>query len=248
MADAHSSTCRKCGETKPVAAFSVVKKTGKPNPYCKVCRSALSREYAANHRDSKKAYNAEYRERNLDRLREYDRKRSKEPERRKALDRSIANWKAKFPEKVRAINLRNEAKRRGKRGGYWLSNKEWLAPRNRAWALSNPEKMRSYARKYQRQNPEIVRQSWRNRAARKRNAEGSHTAADIHRLLKLQRGCCAACFKPLHGKYHVDHRVALARGGSNDWMNLQLLHPRCNLRKHARDPVEYMQSEHGLLL
>lgn len=34
--------------------------------------------------------------------------------------------------------------------------------------------------------------------------------------------------------YHIDHIVALARGGANEVANLQLLCPRCNLKKGAR--------------
>lgn len=248
MADAHSSTCRKCGETKPLSAFSFIKKTGKPNPYCKVCRALLAKQYAERHREEKKSYNTDYRQKNLERLREYDRERDKNPDRLKAKAESIKRWGEENPSKVRAIQVRANAKRRGTRNAYWIANKDRLYAGKRAWALANPEKMREYCRQYRLSNPEKAREHWRNRKARKRNAPGAHTAADIKRIHKLQRGCCAACFKPLNGKYHVDHRVPLARGGSNDWTNLQLLHPRCNLRKHARDPVEYMQLEHGLLL
>lgn len=247
MADTHSITCRKCGDAKPLSAFSIIKKTGKPNSYCKACRSALTRSYAEQHRDERKAYNGDYRQKNVDRLREYDRERNKDPERRAAIRRSIANWVKKNPEKRRAIDRRSNEKRRGTRNSYWLANKDRLYSHHRAWTLANPGKMLVHCKRWRDANPDKRRTQERIRRARKHGADGSHTQADIRRLLKLQRGCCAACFKPMK-VYHVDHRVALARGGSNDWTNLQLLHPRCNLRKHARDPVEYMQKEHGLLL
>lgn len=247
MADANSSTCRKCGETKPLSAFSVIKKTGKPNPYCKLCRSRLAGEYAAQHRDERKAYNVEYRQNNLERLREYDRERSRTPERHQALVESRKAWAQKYPEKRRAIQARHDAKRSDARRLLWATNKARMYARNRAWVLAHPEQAAEHQRRYRLANPHKVREHWRNRGARRRNAGGTHTAADIQRLLKLQRGCCAACGKPMK-TYHVDHRIALSRGGSNHWTNLQLLHPRCNLRKHARDPIEFMQTEHGLLL
>ena len=46
---------------------------------------------------------------------------------------------------------------------------------------------------------------------------------------------------------HLDHKVPLAAGGANEFGNLQLLCPRCNLAKSARDPLDFMQSR-GFLL
>jgi 5-methylcytosine-specific restriction endonuclease McrA len=39
----------------------------------------------------------------------------------------------------------------------------------------------------------------------------------------------------------------LSRGGSNDISNIELLCERCNLRKHAKDPIDWAQ-ENGLLV
>jgi 5-methylcytosine-specific restriction endonuclease McrA len=117
-----------------------------------------------------------------------------------------------------------------------------------AWNEKNRGLVNDQASAWKIRNPEHVQALNQDRRARQRSAEGNFTPADIKRLHELQKGCCAACFKPLRGTYHIDHREALARGGSNHWTNLQLLHPRCNLKKHAHDPIEYMQKEHGLLL
>jgi 5-methylcytosine-specific restriction endonuclease McrA len=83
-------------------------------------------------------------------------------------------------------------------------------------------------------------------AARRRAAVGRHGKADIDWLMRAQGWRCACgCGRSLEGgMFHVDHRVPLARGGTN-WGpvsgaacgqpgNLQLLAPRCNLRKGAR--------------
>ena len=66
-------------------------------------------------------------------------------------------------------------------------------------------------------------------------AAGRYEASDVERLMVLQGGLCAHCARSLHVfGYHVDHVQALARGGSNTRDNIQLLCPRCNLRKAAR--------------
>ena len=63
---------------------------------------------------------------------------------------------------------------------------------------------------------------------------GSYTAADV-RALMVRQGCaCAVCGVMLHGGYHVDHVIPIAKGGMNVVGNLQLLCPRCNLTKGAK--------------
>ena len=87
------------------------------------------------------------------------------------------------------------------------------------------------------------------RKARKIGSGGSYSIKDIEKLFVLQRGLCASswCGEKLRDNYHVDHIVPFALGGNNGALNIQLLCPTCNLRKGARDPVEFMQSM-GLLI
>jgi 5-methylcytosine-specific restriction endonuclease McrA len=87
----------------------------------------------------------------------------------------------------------------------------------------------------------------RNRRARLNNAEGTHTVEDIQWLLEKQKYKCVYCKKSLRKEYHVDHIQPISKGGSNDKLNLQILCPTCNVRKHTKDPIEFAQSI-GLLL
>lgn len=135
------------------------------------------------------------------------------------------------------------------------NNPETLRAYRKKWSDKNPEKMASAVRswhkrnaarrleqckKWQAANPEKMRVVWRRRSARKRNAEGSHTAGDITQIEKAQRGKCGYCRVKLDPKTrHVDHIEPLARGGSNGRHNLQLLCQPCNQAKYAKDPLDF---------
>lgn len=84
------------------------------------------------------------------------------------------------------------------------------------------------------------------RRARLRGAGGRFTAAQIADLLSKQRGRCAWCSVRLT-RYHRDHRRALANLGDNNITNIELLCPRCNLRKGAKDEITWA-NENGKLL
>lgn len=81
-----------------------------------------------------------------------------------------------------------------------------------------------------------------NRRALERYAHGRHTKAEILAMFDAQKGQCVYCHTSLHEGYHKDHIKALARGGSNDITNIQLLCAHCNQSKHAKDAEEFASS------
>lgn len=61
------------------------------------------------------------------------------------------------------------------------------------------------------------------------------TSEDLQRINARQGYQCACgCGVSTRFDYHVDHRVALARGGTHSLGNLQIMTPTCNLRKGSR--------------
>lgn len=151
------------------------------------------------------------------------------PEKRKE---TCKNYREKNPEACKEAYLKWQEKEKA-RG--WAVKK--------AYDLANPEQRKARASKWAKNNPESNRMS----NHRRRGATGAFTKKDIDFLMKSQRGKCVSCFTSLLNGKHIDHITPIARGGTNDPTNLQLLCPDCNRRKGAKDPIDFMQ-ERGFLL
>lgn len=139
---------------------------------------------------------------------------------------------------------RNLEKRRAECSIYW--EKMTQEERSEAYKKVN-DKRREKLLDYYQSHKEEAFSRVRNRRSRKAGNGGTHTAADIRQLWFLQKGKCTWCLKALSGESpHVDHRMPIALGGSNDKSNLQLLHASCNKSKAAHHPIEH-GLKYGLL-
>jgi len=122
-----------------------------------------------------------------------------------------------------------------------IANHDLYVARDRANKTLNPEGRRNTLLKWQKKNPLKVRAHRKNYKARKRGAIGSHTAEEVLILFEKQKRCCAICKLALT-EYDQDHIYPLSVGGSNWIGNIQLLCRACNQKKHAKDPIQFMQS------
>lgn len=249
--------CPKCGITKPFTDFHkrCDRKIGVQS-HCIECQKAARPSYA----EMKERSDA-WREKNRDKINAQKRARRNTPEaklkraqeylaNKEKIKQQSAAWYQANREKViartAAYNKENADAVRARQKAwieknwdhvksrsieYTLKNKEWLDKKNKEWKKNNMVLLRVYAS---------------NRRARERNAEGTFTRDDVKALLLLQKKTCIVCRQHLT-EYHVDHKVPLHRGGTNDPSNLQILCPTCNVRKGAKDPIEFMQ-EQGFLL
>lgn len=221
-------TCKTCLVTKPKSEFN------KRGSECKPCV---------------KEYNKAYRATRLEELREQSRayavlhkdilsvqRKEHYVENKAAIREAQSIYRKENIEKLKAAARVayhvNKAKNAEKRRLYGIANRERESRRAAQWHIDNPNAKRINSH---------------NRRARILNAGGTHTAADIRELQTLQKGKCACCKTSLKADYHVDHITALSKGGGNDRLNLQILCKSCNLSKHAKDPLLFMQSRGYLL-
>lgn len=171
-------------------------------------------------RREKYASDPEYRQRHIDEVKKWT---LENPERAKA--RTTA-WREANREHFLEVKKQNNLLRRAD-----PKVREKQKQASQAWKKANPEKRRSYVR---------------NRRARKRNAEGSHTDKDIQAIWDRQGGICVYCPADLRiTGHHVDHIVAVSKGGSNWPSNLQCLCPDCNLRKWSLSEEEFLAKQKG---
>jgi len=159
----------------------------------------------------------------------------------KMMAESAKRSKLKNPEKYKALRIS------------WLQrNKIQFDASVKAAKQKNPEKYRALHRTWSANNKDKVAANSRVQGAKRRGASGRFTKRDIETILKAQRGKCAY-FKicgmrlPRGAVYHVDHILAIARGGTNDPSNVQVLCPDCNMKKGARDAIVFVQ-RHGMLI
>jgi 5-methylcytosine-specific restriction endonuclease McrA len=108
---------------------------------------------------------------------------------------------------------------------------------SRAYYRRHRERLARYFAEYQRTHPELRRQLSARRRARKVEAAGTFTLAEWLALVDLWDGRCAYCGE--RAPLQIDHRVPLARGGTNSIDNILPACGPCNRRKHSMFEQEF---------
>lgn len=232
--------CTKCGTLKPLDYFyrMAANSTGY-GPWCKVCMDARKTTWNRNNRDKQREMSRRSAKKNYERNREAKARYRNRADVKERMRGYSAEWYRQNKGRLKAVRhawyLKNKIEHNANSKKTFEANKEHWIRVNREWARTHREKMRGYTK---------VSDAIRRNAIRA--SSGTYTAKDIKYLAKSQRGLCTVCREPF-GKYHVDHIVPLSRGGTNDKHNIQLLCASCNIKKHAKDPIEFMQSRGYLL-
>lgn len=250
MAICDSKLCSSCKEIKSITEFAKCSKAKDGLQHkCKQCDKARLRDaytktrekqiakakawnaaHKAEKKEYKRQYQKEYSARNADRLRDY----------------RLTYYKAnmdRIKQQAAQYRITNIEHYKEKDAVYHKENRNKRLSYLRNWQENNPD----YGAKWRAENQEKGCTYSRNRRARKKVSTGSHTKDDIMQLLVLQRYRCAVCRCSIKSMYHVDHIYPLVSGGNNRKENLQLLCPACNLSKHAKHPIDFM-NQRGFLL
>lgn len=243
-------TCTKCKIEKPKAEFSKGSKNQDGLQYnCNTCCAA----YRKANSERLRARNAEYYAANKEII--LAQKSAYYFANSAAIIAKTAAHQSKNKDSVSARKAKHYADNKStfaaKHAAYRAANREKIRVRRAYYYGSKKEEFQIYRRKRYAENKETYLERARNRRARKRNAEGTHTASDIRSIFEKQQGLCANCqiklSKSGRQRYHVDHIMPLALGGSNWPENLQCLCPSCNLSKGAKHPDEWA-AQNGRLI
>lgn len=109
--------------------------------------------------------------------------------------------------------------------------------------VANTKKVIDGQIRYAKANAEACRLRSRDYKGRKRAGGGRLSRGRIKALLVEQQGRCKVCSVDLSETgYHVDHIVALARGGKHCDENVQALCPTCNRRKNVKSHIEFLEA------
>lgn len=230
LANPGMKCCSKCKSVLPASRDNFLSREGGYLGFSTVCilcnrKRNLERYYTKEGQEVRRKYISE----NIEKKKAYDK-----------------NYRSEHKKEIRAYQNAWEKLNKDKVNGYVRAQKE-----------RNPDKFIEKRRLYylrMNNSPEgrmvlkarhII--SAQRRRARMKEVDGILSHGIIDRLMKLQKGKCACCGVLLKGKFHLDHIMPIALGGNNEDSNMQLLLPKCNLRKHKKHPIDYMQ-EKGFLL
>lgn len=187
-----------------------------------------------NNPEWKKAYNRAYREKNRERLHEYEKNRVRPPESLERHKEYRKQWALDNKEHVREKNQKwykrvkadpeKDAHHLKTQNEYRRKHPEESSRRNKAYWAKHPER---YKLKSKTSN---IR-----RKAREKNAQGTFNSNQWLSRFNLYGGRCAYCSCSVTlDSVHIDHVIPLSLGGSNWPSNLVPACAKCNLKKGAR--------------
>lgn len=215
--------CKKCGGTEFYASRN-----------CKACSKEYSAARYVQNKEQVKDRCSDWKLKNSEKVREYNKE-----------------WKLQNPNKVKEQQARYREKNRELsvfRTKQWsLANPGKAKKRSAIWYKNNPDRAKALQARFFANNPGSKSAYGQNRRAKKKLAGGILSIGLAQKLFKLQKGKCPCCHEPLGDDFHMDHVIPISRGGTNTDDNIQLLRAVCNLQKHAKDPLQFMQ-ERGFLL
>jgi len=228
--------CGKCGIDKHIDQFYFRKDIGSYRKECKECHNNKNKENAKNNKEYIAEYNRIYQQKNNKYILEYKRLyREKNKESIKEYNIEYINnnkeYIAKYKKEYQQINKDK------------LSNKNKIYRQTERGKNNIQEQMKKYSRtpkgKAVKKND-----SHKRRALKNKGDVTSNQIMELQQSTKL----CYWCHEPLKNlKPHIDHYVALSKGGEHTLSNLVVSCSKCNLQKSSKDPITFANSIGRLL-
>lgn len=128
------------------------------------------------------------------------------------------------------------------------ANRDKIKAATAIWNAANKDKIKAMNRRSYLKNPLLWKVHKNKYRAQALGGGGDHTVSDIHAVWEKQGGLCAHSWCRVDLRVvgrHLDHRMPLVLGGTNNRDNLQYLCPPCNLKKCRMHPDEYA-ARHGV--
>lgn len=204
-------------------------------------RRALSEEEVKERkRLSACARSKRWREKNAEKVKAQNKKwRIANPEMAKAGQK---RWRTENPEKVKMGQKKycaeNPGKEKARYKKYRDENLDKVRAASKKCYDANPDKARARVKRYHAANPDKVRQNSHIRRARKIGALVGPYALILDWAKSIRKSKQVSCYwcglRFLGKRAHLDHIVALTKGGSHSIENLCISCPQCNQSKHAK--------------
>lgn len=222
--------CTKCGRILPNTLEYFAKHGARLRPDCKDCRSEQRRARYRKDPEKELRKNRAYYQSHKDEHHEMVRK-----------------WRTEHPEYGAIYYARHRDQERARGREKYLKHRAKYPQYSREYYQRTKGKHQARCAEWRRNNPDKTRVYTLNYQARKKQAEGSHTADDVQRQYSAQKGKCYWCGRKVGDLYHVDHVIPVSRGGSNGPENLVIACPQCNQSKGDKLPHEW-HGNNGKLL
>lgn len=133
---------------------------------------------------------------------------------------------------IKSYRACNRELHRNNQRDYASRNKDKISIKNKEYLLTDKGKMCSINNHHKRRNKE---------------KKGDVTNIQLSELQQKAK-TCYWCNKPLKNvKVHIDHYIPIKLNGEHTISNLVITCQMCNLKKHAKDPIDYANSIGRLL-
>lgn len=251
--------CSKCKRELPFDCFTKNKnnKDGY-NTQCKECYAEWHRGYYNKNQKAIKDKSRQWRQDNFDRAHEYEKKyREEHPDKMKQyyLDNIeyFRQWRQDYQHEYYEQNkdriiayqkqyrIDNEELVRIRRQKYYEENRARLLQEKKEYRDSHKEERKQWL--HSEAGIASSRASRNKRRSLTGGANGAFSKEDVLELLNFFDNKCAYTGEPLDADYHLDHILALSKGGTNYIYNIVPCNKQCNWSKHTRDMEEWFREQ-----